>query len=50
MVRLYKSQKGIIHIVQAGYICIYEMGKVESNMRGDRTDITCKNCIARLNC
>lgn len=49
MIKLYKSTSGIIHLVQAGYICIYEVGKVESNVNGTRDDITCKNCRGKLN-
>ena len=50
MVKLYRSSSsGIIHIVQAGYICNPEIGKVEPTREGTREDVTCKNCLERLN-
>jgi len=47
--KLYKSTTGLVHWVRAGYICKLDIGKVESNMEGDRYDLTCKNCIGILN-
>lgn len=49
MIKLYKSTTGLIHIVLGGYICNQAIGKVVPNMRGTRDDITCKNCLWRLN-
>ena len=48
MVKLYKSTTGIIHLVQAGYICNYAIGKVEPTREGTREDITCKNCKLKV--
>ena len=48
MVRLYKSTTGIIHLVQAGYICNQVIGKVKSNMTGIGQDVTCKNCRFKM--
>lgn len=50
LVKLYKSDSsGKIHLVQAGYICNPEIGKVKPTREGTREDITCKNCLERLN-
>jgi len=49
MIKLYKSTSGITHLLQAGYICNIEIGKVKPTDEGTRADITCKNCKARLN-
>ena len=49
MVKLYESTTGLIHLLQAGYICNHAIGKVKSNVEGDRDMITCKNCRSRLN-
>jgi hypothetical protein len=48
MVKLYESTNGIIHLVQAGYICIHAIGKVKSNLEGDGSIITCKNCKLKV--
>lgn len=49
MIKLFKSSTGIIHLVQAGYICNPMIGKVEPTREGTREDITCKNCRSKLN-
>lgn len=60
MIKLYKSQStGKIHLVLGGYICNAALGKVTefgnglqdlgSWFLGEREDITCRNCQARLN-
>lgn len=48
-VTLYKSTSGIVHLVQAGYICMRAIGKVTDTFGGTRDDITCKNCRQKLN-
>jgi len=49
MIKLYKSTSGIIHLVLGGYICNVAIGKVEPIFEGTRADITCKNCLFKLN-
>jgi len=49
MVKLYKSTTGIIHLILGGYMCNQALGKTKSNTEGTRNDITCRNCILRLN-
>jgi len=50
MVKLYKSvSTGKVHLSQAGYICNIALGKLKPVFTGTRDDITCKNCVQRLN-
>ena len=50
MIKLYKSiSTGKIHLILGGYICNAALGKMESNFQGTRDDITCKNCLLRIN-
>jgi len=55
MVKLYKSTMSEkIHLVQGGYICNNAIGKVTEHypsgvFEGTRDDITCKNCLRKLN-
>jgi len=50
MIKLYKSiSTGKIHLVLGGYIYNQALGKMEPTFEGTREDITCKNCLWRLN-
>ena len=49
MSKLYNQGNGKIHLLLGGYSCNPELGKLEPTRDGDRSEITCKNCIARLN-
>jgi len=60
MVELYRSiSTGKVHLVQGGYICNAALGKVTkkrvdlfglgTSFQGTREEITCKNCLRRLN-
>ena len=54
MISLYKATSGIIHLVQGGYICNHAIGNVnvyfkERVFKGTRKEITCKNCLVKLN-
>ena len=60
MIKLYTTQSsGKVHLVQGGYICNGAIGKVTeygdgatdlgAYFLGERSDITCKNCLEKLN-
>lgn len=46
--KLYKSVSGIVHLTEAGYICIKSIGKVIPNLEGNSVDVTCKNCKFKM--
>jgi len=49
MVKLYKSQSEITHIVYSRYLlCNPQFGKVVPNSEGTRNEVTCKNCLSRF--
>jgi len=47
--KLYKSTTGLIHLIFSGYLpCNYDLGKIGSNMNGNGSQVTCKNCRGRM--